>query len=173
MKTKIIGKNVTVTEGMRTKIENMLEKLEKYDFFKENTVCNVLVRTVKDDQIIEITIPLEHKKMIRVERRSNDLYEAIDLAEESLARQIRKLKEKNRDKKRHPTEEKIEEECVNLTKNLIVKDKKIPAIYLTPEEACDEMEALDHDFHLFMNTKTDTPCVIYKRKDGNYGLISF
>ena len=65
MKIKIVGKNIAVTEGIRTKITEKLSKLDRYDFLKENAEVNVLIRTVKNDQIIEVTIPLENKKEIK------------------------------------------------------------------------------------------------------------
>ena len=169
MRIEIIGKNVRVTDGMRAKIECKLNKLEKYDFIKKDTVVNVLIRTVKDDQIIEVTVPMANKKVVRAEKRDHDLYAAIDMVEETLARQLRKTKEKCRDKKRVHVEAPYEEE--DLTVKTIVKEKVVPLAFLTPEEAAEQMEELDHDFHLFMNTRTNSPSVIYKRKDGDYGLI--
>ena len=59
MKIKIVGKNITVTEGIRTKITEKLSKLDRYDFLKENAEVNVLIRTVKNDQIIEVTIYMQ------------------------------------------------------------------------------------------------------------------
>lgn len=82
MKMNVIGKNVTVTDGMKEKIYDKLGNLHKYGNLSEDTPCKVLVRTVKMDQIIEVTIFLDNKKMIRVEKRDRDFYKAIDMAED-------------------------------------------------------------------------------------------
>lgn len=169
MKIKIVGKNITVTEGIRTKITEKLSKLDRYDFLKENAEVNVLIRTVKNDQIIEVTIPLDNKKMIRAEKRSNDLYAAVDLVEETLAKQIRRMKEKVKDKKKTVSHYDIPEESAE---KVSIKQKNIPLDCLTVAEAIDDMESLDHDFHLFMNVKTGTPSVVYRRKEGGYGVIA-
>lgn len=169
MKIKIVGKNITVTEGIRTKITEKLSKLDRYDFLKENAEVNVLIRTVKNDQIIEVTIPLDNKKMIRAEKRSNDLYAAVDLVEETLAKQIRRMKEKVKNKKKTVSHYDILEES---TEKISIKQKNIQLDCLTVAEAIDDMESLDHDFHLFMNVKTGTPSVVYRRKEGGYGVIA-
>jgi len=170
MNIKIVGKNVTVSEGMKNKIIEKLSKLEKYEYIKPETTCNVLIRTVKDDQIIEVTIPVENKKVIRAEKRSTDLYAAIDMVEETLTRQIRKKKEKMIGKKRNPSKDYVDEEDY-LTSPTIVKEKVIPMMHMTPEEAAEQMEMLDHDFFLFVNADTGNVSVIYKRKDSDYGMI--
>ena len=154
MKIKIVGKNIAVTEGIRTKITEKLSKLDRYDFLKENA---------------EVTIPLENKKMIRAEKRSNDLYAAVALVEETLAKQIRRMKEKVKDKKKTVSHYDILEES---TEKISIKQKNIQLDCLTVAEAIDDMESLDHDFHLFMNVKTGTPSVVYRRKKGDYGVIA-
>lgn len=169
MKITIVGKTVTVTEGMKGAITEKLSKCDKY--LKENTPVRVLVRTVKDDQIIEVAIPVGKNKEIRAERRSKDLYEAIDMVEEVLTRQLRKQKEKQLDKKRaHATtvfDTEDEEE-----QTLIRKEKQFDLQMMTPEEAVEEMNALDHDFHLFMNIQDGRVGVVYRRKETGYGLLS-
>ena len=170
MKISIIGKTVTITEGMREAITEKLSKCEKY--LKESTPVKVLIRTVKDDQIIEVSIPIEKNKVIRAERRSKDLYEAIDMVEEVLARQLRKQKEKKLDKKRITISSVLRKEK-NLEEHFLVgKEKQFDLEMMTPEEAIDEMECLDHDFHLFMNIIDGRIGVVYKKKEEGYGLLS-
>ena len=169
MKINIVGKNVTVTEGMRTKIEEKLQKLEKYEFIKPDMVCNVLVRTVKDDQIIEVTIPLEGKKMIRAEKRDKSLYAAVDLVEATLSRQIRKMKEKRIGTKRNGTVTEPGAEAEDPV--FIARERTVLVETLSPEEAVTEMEMLDHDFHIFTEKATGRTAVVYRRRDGSYGLI--
>ena len=107
--------------------------------------------------------------MIRAEKRSNDLYAAVDLVEETLAKQIRRMKEKVKDKKKTVSHYDILEES---TEKISIKQKNIQLDCLTVAEAIDDMESLDHDFHLFMNVKTGTPSVVYCRKEGGYGVIA-
>ena len=169
MKLTIIGKTVTITDGMREAITEKLSKCDKY--LKENTPVRVVVRTVKDDQIIEVAIPTGKNKEIRAERRSKDLYEAIDLVEEVLNRQLRQQKEKKLDKKRMPVML-LETEPEAEIKPLIMKEKQFDLQMMTPEEAVEELEALDHDFHLFMNVMDGRVGVVYRRKEAGYGLLA-
>lgn len=172
MRINIVGKNVKITDGMRSKIEEKLYKLEKYDFIKENATVNVMVRTVKDNQIIEVTIPVANNKVIRAEKRDHDLYAAIDMVEETLSRQMRKAKEKCQDKRHLHTDKHLEEEVMDENEITIVREKVVPCELMSPEDAVDMMESLDHDFHLFVNKNNNHISVVYRRKDGNYGLIS-
>lgn len=170
MKITIIGKTVTVTDGMKEAITEKLSKCNKY--LKENTQVKVLIRTVKDDQIIEVAIPIGRGKEIRAERRSKDLYEAIDMAEEVLTRQLRKQKERKLEGKRISVDLDMEAEPDVSSSPLIKKEKQFDLQMMTPEEAVKDMEALDHDFHLFMNILDGRVGVVYRRKETGYGLLS-
>lgn len=145
MDIKINGKNVKITDGMHEKVMESLGKLKKYDILKEDTPCNVMIRTVKDDQIVEITIYLENKKVIRMEKRSKDLYAAIDMAEDALERQIRKYKERMIEKKRIPPilRENMDE-CEKET--VAVKEEIIFLEDCSTEEAVQKMKDLKQDF---------------------------
>lgn len=99
MKAKIVGTNIEVTPAMKKAIESSLKKLDKFECFSDNTPCVVTVRTVKEDQIIEVSIFLSNKKIIRCERRADSLYDAINMAEKTLSRILRKEKEKMEQRK--------------------------------------------------------------------------
>ena len=160
MKINIVTKNVVLTNAMKEKINEKLAKIEKYDFVKPDTVCNVLVRTVKDDRIIEVTIPV-NGKIIRAEKRDADIYAAIDMVEATLTRQVRKRVSAASAK-----------ECVESEDPVFIrKERTIDLLELTPYEAVEEMELLDHDFHLFIENETKKPAAVYRRKDGGYGVI--
>lgn len=167
---KIVGKNVEVTEAMSDKIKEKLKKLDKYEYLKADTICHVIIRTVKDDQIIEVTIPVENKKVIRAEKRANSLYTAIDMIDKTLARKIKKEKGKILSKKRVKAHKTQETDIANLIP-MIVKEKFVPLFQMTLVEAQEQMEALNHDFHLFENADTGNMCVIYRRNDSDYGVI--
>ena len=161
MRLQIIGKNVTVTDGMESYITKKLSKLDT--FLKEETPVRVIIRTVKNDQIIEVTIT--DKGTIRAEERSDTLYNAVDVIEEKLIRILRKRKEKAIEKHRQPRE-KIEEAYTD-----IVRKKQVEPVLMMPEDAIEEMEATDHDFYIYINKETELPEVVYRRKDGQFGII--
>jgi len=166
MKVAITGKNITVTDGMEESIIKQLGKCEKY--LGPDSKVKVLIRTVKTDKIIEVTVPVSKGKVIRVEKRSDDFYEAVNLVEEVLTRKLRKEKEKKLDKKRMALKETLEA----VLEPAIKRNKRFNIEMMTPDEAISEMESLDHDFHLFMNIEDGTVGVVYRRKDEGYGLLS-
>ena len=174
MKYNIRGDKLVVTDAINSYVEGKLGKLDKY-FKNDEIKANVLLKVRgANRQIIEVTIPTE-KFILRCEEENNDLYAAIDLCVDKLERQIRKNKTKL---KRHVTKEKnldinfefelAENEDIDET---IVKRKKIDTKPMDEEEAILEMELLGHDFFVFKNTNTESVCVVYKRKSGDYGII--
>lgn len=167
MKLDIIGKNVEVTEGMRTKLKDKISKLDKY-LNDKNVTARVVVRTVKSDQIVEVTIPVANKS-IRAEKRLNDLYAAIDMVEDALSRQLRRYKNKNIDKKRRITDD-VAEEYIE-EKTVVVREKHVPLVMDSVVGAIEDMENLGHDFHIFVDEATEATAIVYKRKDNNYGII--
>lgn len=172
MRFVINGKNMTVTEGMKSAVYDKLGKLEK--FFKPDTTAYVMMSVQKQRQKIEVTIPIKGHT-IRAEQSSDDMYVSIDLVEEILVRQLRKYKTKlarqNRQDFQPEFIESSEPEDENEEEIRIVKAKKFAVKPLTPEEACMEMELLGHSFYVFRSADTEEVNVVYKRKDGSFGLI--
>ena len=174
MKYNIRGDKMIVTDAINSYVESKLGKLDKY-FKNDEIKANVLLKVRgANRQIIEVTIPTE-KFILRCEEENNDLYAAIDLCVDKLERQIRKNKTKL---KRHVTREKnldinfeFELEENEDKDEAIVKRKKIDTKPMDEEEAILEMELLGHDFFVFKNTNTESVCVVYKRKSGDYGII--
>ena len=174
MKYNIRGDKMIVTDAINSYVESKLGKLDKY-FKNDEIKANVLLKVRgANRQIIEVTIPTE-KFILRCEEENNDLYAAIDLCVDKLERQIRKNKTKL---KRHVTKEKnldinfeFELEENEDKDEAIVKRKKIDTKPMDEEEAILEMELLGHDFFVFKNTNTESVCVVYKRKSGDYGII--
>ena len=171
MKFIISGKNIDVTEGLRSAVNEKIGKLEKY--FTEDTEIFVTLSTQKERQKIEVTIPMKGN-IVRAEQESNDMYVSIDLVEEIIERQIKKYKTKIVDKKQSAAafsdlfiqEEAEPEETIN-----IVKTKRFAMKPMDPEEACVQMDLLGHNFFVFRNAETDEVNVVYKRKGNTYGLI--
>ena len=172
MKFIIVGRNIEVTPGLRAAVEEKIGKLDKY--FNPDTEVHVTLSVEKERQKIEVTIPVKGS-IIRSEQVSNDMYVSIDLVEEVIERQIRRYRKKLIDKKQAAvsfSQAFIEEEDeIQDDEIQIVKTKKFAIKPTIPEEACLQMEMLGHNFYVFLNADTDQVNVVYKRKNGTYGLI--
>ena len=172
MKFTIVGKNIDVTPGLKSAIEEKIGKLEKY--FTPDTNANVTVNVDKDRHKIEVTIPVKGK-IIRAEQVSNDMYVSIDLVEEVIERQLKKYKSKLVDKQQAEAsnfkKEYIESEYMDDEDIRIERMKKFDPKPMYPEDACVQMELLGHTFYVFRNAETEQINVVYKRKGGTYGLI--
>lgn len=173
MKFIIIGKNIDVTPGLKEAVESKLGKLERY--FTPNTEIHVTLSVQKGHQKIEVTIPVKGG-MIRSEQESSDMYVSIDLVEEIIERQLRKYKNKlvareqdggNFKQEFFESEDNIEDDG----EIKIVRTKKFGFKPMYPEDACVQMELLGHDFYVFCNAESDEVNVVYKRKNGTFGLI--
>ncbi len=172
MRFTIVGKNIEVTDALRNVATNKLSKLEKY--FSEETEAQVYMSVLKKNHIIEVTVPIKGS-LIRAEEEAENMYAAIDLVVDVLERQLLKHRKKLINKHRHHgtfrttfVEEEIEEdEGIS-----IVRSKRFPVKPMDAEEACMEMELLGHSFFVFREADTDEINVVYKRKDGQFGLIA-
>ena len=172
MKCKIRGEKIKITKAIQEYTESKLSKLDKY--FKDNMVeANILIRIRGNQQIIEVTIPYD-KYTLRSEERQDDLYAAIDLVIDKLEGQIRKTKSKLKKQIKQNTEiinfdydDSTEEE----EEYKIVKRKKLEMKPMDEEEAILELELLGHDFFIYRDVHTNEVNILYKRKDGNYGVI--
>ena len=180
MRYTITGRNIEVTPGLRAMVEKKIGKLEH--FFTPDTEVIVALSAQKDRQKIEVTIPVKGN-IIRSEQTSNDMYVSIDLVEEVIERQLRKYKNKLVAKNQgHPTSAapsgsirtefiESEEESPEDDEIRIVRTKKFGIKPMFPEDACIQMELLGHSFFVFSNADTEEVNVVYKRKDGSFGLI--
>ena len=172
MKFIISGRNMEITSGLRDAVESKLGKLEKY--FTPETEVIVTLSVEKERQKIEVTIPVKGN-IIRSEQVSNDMYVSIDLVEEIIERQLRKYKTKLIAKHQGGHDfrpEFIEEDTLPDTEDIqIVRTKRFGIKPMFPEDACIQMELLGHSFYVFSNAETDEVNVVYKRKNGTYGLI--
>ena len=166
MKYNIRGDKMVITDAIKEYTENKLGRLEKY--FKDDDIkANVLAKVRGNSQIVEVTIPTS-KYVLRSEEENEDLYAAIDLVTDKLERQIRKNKTRlNRNTKESVREFNFDYE----PKEKVVKRKNIETKPMDEEEAILEMELLGHSFFVYKDMDTNNTCVLYKRKDGDYGLI--
>ena len=171
MKFIILGKNIEVTEGLKTAVQDKIGKLEKY--FTEETEVHVTLSVEKDRQKIEVTIPMKGN-IIRSEQVSSDMYVSIDLVEEIIERQLKKYKTKLTDRQQSAgffKQEYLEKDFMDEEDVEITRTKKFDIKPMYPEDACVQMELLGHNFFVFCNAETDQVNVVYKRKGNTYGLI--
>lgn len=174
MKFIITGRNIEVTNGLKSAVEEKIGKLERY--FTSDVTVYVALGVQKDLQTIEVTIPVKGS-IIRAEESSTDMYVSIDLVEEIIERQLKKYKTKliSSHQQEAPEfstaylDESYEDEEDDSIK--IVRSKRFGIKPMDAEEACIQMELLGHSFYMFSNSETDEVNVVYKRKDGTYGLI--
>ena len=171
MKFIILGKNIEVTPGLRSAVEDKIGKLEKY--FNPDTEAHVTLSVEKDRQKIEVTIPVKGN-IIRSEQVSNDMYVSIDLVEEIIERQLKKYKTKLIAKEQSAgcfKQDFIEKDYMDEEEVQIVRTKKFDIKPMYPEDACVQMELLGHNFFVFFNAEIEEVNVVYKRKGNTYGLI--
>ncbi len=183
MNYQIRGQNLEVTPALRDYVEKKIGRLEKYFDTMLGTDCYVTMRVIRDEQTVEVTIPLTGL-ILRAEETNTDMYAAIDLVVEKLERQIRKFKTKvNRKSRQNGSIKNLNEE-INYDPDLegelegtedegieIVRTKRFNLKPMDPEEAILQMDMLGHNFFVFSNADTDQVSVVYRRKDGRYGLI--
>lgn len=181
MRYIIRGENIAITEALRDYVEKKVSRIEKYFDTPPTSDINVTMRVTKGVHIVEVTIPMPGL-LVRAEDSNEDMYAAIDLVSAKLERQIRRHKRKINDKHRQRgglSNLFVEEAKNNLENNLdeadseiqIVRTKRFNIKPMDAEEAILQMDMLGHNFFVFGNMNTEEMNVVYKRKDGKYGLI--
>lgn len=176
MQIIVKGKNLEVTDALREYALEKVSKVEKYlDRILKTEIEMSVERNpkIQDNQVVEVTI-FSSGPIIRAKESAGDMYQAIDLVTSKLDRQARKVKKKMIDRSHHarnPFKENSLAAEAEEAEPLIVKTKSFPLKPMTPEEACLQMDLLGHDFFVFINAETEETNVVYRRKDGNYGLI--
>lgn len=174
MEIKIRGEKLTITDSMHAYAVEKLGKLDKYLDNSNNVYANVIVKVKGHEHTVEITIPLK-SFILRSEETQEDFYAAIDKTIDKLERQVRKQKTRLMSKQVKPSYDfnfdSIELEKEEKEENKIVKRKTIEVKPMNEEEAILQMELLGHEFFMYKDSETNAPCVVYKRRDGNYGVI--
>ncbi len=176
LKYTIRGENIEVTDAIRDYVEKKVGKVERYFDRELDATAHVNLRTYPDNSaIVEVTIPLKNLTL-RAEEDSQDLYGSVDLVVDKLERQIRKHKTKLNRRSREtgllpddifeqaPQDE--EDGSIN-----IVRSKRIDLKPMNEEEAVLQMEMLNHDFFIYQDGETNSTNIVYRRNDGDYGLI--
>jgi len=182
MKIHVRGSNLEVTPALHDYVEKKIGRLEK--FFNAPSVhdVHVTLSVVKDQHSVEVTMPL-NGFVLRAEEKSGDMYASIDLVSEKLERQIEKHKSKLAKRMKQDgihtlfKEPGVETPAAVATVDLedleddVVRVKRFAVKPMPVDEAIMQMDLLGHDFFVFSNAETEEVNVVYKRKDGQYGLI--
>ncbi|SDB33623.1 ribosome hibernation-promoting factor, HPF/YfiA family [Eubacterium oxidoreducens] len=170
MQITITGRNIDLTEGLKAAVEERLVKLERY--LSADTQVNVTLDSQKGRNKMEVTIPMKGT-ILRTEQVSDDMYVTIELATEVLERQL--IKYKNKMVTHYQSGANLKQEFIDSDTEddeiKIVRTKRFGMKPMFAEDACVQMELLGHEFFVFRNADTDEVNVVYKRKDGAYGLI--
>ena len=196
MKVMIYGKNIDVTPSLKDYVEEKVSKLEKF-FEKEPMEAQVSLEVERERHIVEVTANVGGL-ILRGEEETGDMYASVDGVMDKLERQVHKYKTKINRRLRERKQQEEEnyrkrrtEQLMNGEDDLmpdevkeqreddekeefepeIVRTKRFPVKPMHVEEAAMQMDLLDHDFFVFSNAETDEVNVVYKRNDGNYGLI--
>ncbi len=174
MKLQVRGRNTEITPVLKDYIEKRVGKLTKY----LNNLSNgqVVLTVERGKSRVEVTIPIDGM-ILRGEESTGDIYSSIDLVVEKLEKQIEKFKGRynkrfNKQFNKNVSETyPLAEEKKQETVPGIVKTKRFAMKPMTTEEAILQIDLLGHNFFVFSNAETEQVNVLYRRKDGNYGLI--
>ena len=172
---KLVGRNVEVTDALRDYVHNRLGKLERFSHQIVDAKVVLHVKAASDlaraNRVeMQLNVP---NGIIRAEEARGDMYQAIDAAAELLERQLKKFKGKFLAKSGRTAEtvEVVPLEAAEEFEPEIVRSKRFELRPMAPEDAAAQMEALGHDFFVFTNAQSERVSVIYRRRDGHYGLI--
>ncbi len=181
MNIVVRGRNVSLTDRIQEYVEKKVGKLERYlplidearmELSQEET------RSAQHRMIAQLTVR-SRSKVLRAEERDQDLFAAIDLVSDKMQRQITRFKDRlygrsqqrGAEKAPAPQEPEAVAEAVPEPVGAIVRTKKFPVTPMGPEEALEQMELLGHDFFVFYNSDADGINVLYRRRNGDYGLL--
>lgn len=180
MAIHIHGKQMQLTQALQEYAERKLGPLQQWFESPVDIQVSMAVQGHKHEQRVEVTIPYRGV-VFRAEERQPDMYAAVDLVSDKLARKLRKFKEKARRKARYPhnpallTRPESHEEATAVDEDdefAVVRIKTVPVKPVDVDEAIWHMNMLDHQFHLFRNKASNELEVVYRRNDGTYGLIT-
>ncbi|MFZ5826688.1 MAG: ribosome hibernation-promoting factor, HPF/YfiA family [Bacillota bacterium] len=172
MQTTVRGKNIEITSALREYVEKKLGKVEKFVDHPMNAQVNLYVE--RGRHIVEVTAGL-NGMLLRGEEATGDMYASIDLVADKLEKQVQKYRARLRRRKEGAA---VAEAAVAETEDVsaeldgkVVKTKRFPVKPLTVDEAILQMDLVSHDFFVFVNSDTQKVNVVYRRRDGDYGLL--
>ncbi|GBD08036.1 Ribosome hibernation promotion factor [Candidatus Thermoflexus japonica] len=174
MELIIRGRNIEITDQIETYARKRIARLERFlptisqaelELAQENT------RSRDQRQIAQLTLRMTPGILLRAEERHADLLAAIDLVVDKMERRIERFKGRREGRIRAEAPESAPAGEASSPPGRIVKIKRFEITAMTPEEAIEQMELLGHDFFIFYNPETASINLVYRRRDGNYGLI--
>ena len=185
MEISINTHNVELTQRLQNHIERKTSRLDRYmpnlaevrvDLSSQKT------RNVVERQVAQVTVRDDRGTILRAEERSSDMFASVDAVIDKLYRQIKRYRGKRRDKRHsgaaydeswlgEPLPLEVEEEPEEEAEPAIVRQKQFPLRPMSPEEAIDQMELLGHSFFVYFDPDDESVNVVYKRRDGNYGIL--
>lgn len=168
MKINVIGRRVDVEESLKLLIEKKLTKLDKY--FRDDAVAYVTLSREKNDERLELTLT-SGATLFRAEEREETFQNALDTAIDVIERQIRKNKTRLEKRLREGAFRSIEDQPEEFEEAFKIRTKTFIMKPMTPEEAILQMNLIGHEFFMFENSETGASAVVYRRKNGGYGLI--
>ena len=174
MAVTVRGRNVEITPPLKDYVSKRVGKISKY--FETLDEITAILTVEKGRHIVEVTVPL-NGMLLRGEEATADMYTSIDLVIEKLEKQIEKYKTKLSRKLRHGAYKMVEAPMAGAAagdagdESRVVKTKRFAVKPMAVDEAIMQMNLINHDFFVFTNSETEDVNVIYRRKDGNYGLI--
>jgi putative sigma-54 modulation protein len=166
LQVQVRGKNVSVTQALRRYVQQKLDHLDRFSdrFGRAQATLSV----VREHHICEVMVPIG-SRLLRAEERSPDMYASIDMVVDKLQRQVEKYRTRLL-AQRQPEEAPASPAQAD-GKPAVVRTKRYPVKPMTLDEAVLQMELLGHDFFIFTNSDTERVSVVYRRWDGNFGLI--
>jgi putative sigma-54 modulation protein len=183
MQVTVKGKNLQVNDRLREYVEKKLDKLDRFlpDIQEARMeLTSEPTKSAAHSQVAQLTIRNNHT-LLRTEERSDDIYTSIDTVLDKMHLRIERYKGKRQDRYRSsptireeaaaPEAEEAMETEATYPAGEIVRIKRFSIIPMTPDEAAEQMELLGHSFFIFFNPETGRMNVLYRRDDGNYGLI--
>jgi putative sigma-54 modulation protein len=174
MQLIISGKNLEVSEGLKDYVEKKVGKLDRYlPTLTEARVELALEKTknAKQSQVVQVTLRT-NGTILRGEERSSDFGAAIDIVVDKLHKQIERYKSKHSHGRVHSERELLAPEVAPPAAEIqVVRKKRFHIVPMTEEEAIEQMELLGHTFFLFADREDGKLNVVYRRNDGDYGLI--
>lgn len=174
MKVTVYAKNIQLTDALKETVEKKISKLSKY--FAPGVEAKATLSVERNNHIIEVMIPF-NGIYLRGEEVTEDMYKSIDLVEAKLERQIRKQKTKLAKRKNNDSlrfshiDDLLSDNDKDNEEAKIVKTKRFDVKPMGAEEAVLQMELIGHNFFVFQDSENNQLNVVYKRKDGHYGLI--
>lgn len=169
MTINIIGRKLNVRDSFKELVEKKLEKLDKY--FKDDAVAHVTMTKEKNGERLEITVT-SGAMLFRAEENGETFNNSLDTAVDTIERQIRKNKTRLEKRLREGAFRAIEEQPEEFEEEFEIREKNFVMKPMSVEEAILQMNLIGHEFFMFENSETGNAAVVYKRKNGGYGLLN-